>query len=116
MEQEYYESQKYLRAKKRIKEIKGFYSHLVAYIVINLFLSSVIIFGLTNDDGYSFSEAFSNFGVYSVWIFWGIGLFFHWLGVFGFKSLVFGKQWEEEKIKEYMEQEADRSRRLNSKK
>ncbi|MAD98354.1 MAG: hypothetical protein CMB99_13605 [Flavobacteriaceae bacterium] len=116
MEKEYFESQKYLRAKKRIKEIKGFYSHLVSYVVINLFLSGIIIFGLTNDDGYGFFEALSNFGVYSVWVFWGIGIFFHWLGVFGFRSIAFGKDWEEKKIKEYMDREADQARRITGRK
>ncbi|MGB2225507.1 MAG: 2TM domain-containing protein [Polaribacter sp.] len=108
------ESQKYIRAKKRIKEIKGFYSHLVSYIVINLFISGVIIFGLTND-GYSFPGVLTNFGVYSVWLFWGIGIFFHWLGVFGFRSLAFGKDWEDRKIKEFMDRDTNQERRLTKK-
>ena len=112
MNQDYFESQKYIRAKKRIKEIKGFYSHLVAYIAVNVFLSGVIIYGLTHGDLSDLGDALSNFGVYSVWIFWGIGLFFHWLGVFGFRSIAFGKDWEERKIKEFMERENEQSKRL----
>ncbi len=57
---------------------------------------------------YNFAEAISHFGVYSTWIFWGIGLFFHWLGVFGFQSLGLGKDWEEKKIKELMKREDKR--------
>ena len=55
--------------------------------------------------GYSFYDAITNFGVISTWLFWGIGLVFHWLGVFGFQSLGLGKDWEERKIKEMMEKE-----------
>lgn len=111
METDFRKGQDYISAKKRVKKIKGFYIHLVVYIVINLFLSSVIIFGLTTDNGDSFSEAFSNFGVYSTWVFWGIGLFFHWLGVFGFNRLI-SKNWEERKIKELMEKDKNKRKNL----
>ena len=46
-------------------------------------------------------ETLTNFGVYSTWLFWGIGIFFHWLSVFGFKNLL-GSSWEEKKIRELM--------------
>jgi len=95
---------RYLQAKKRVDKIKGFYIHFGVYLAVNIMLSSIIIYGLTYDDGDSFGEAFSNFGVYSTWTFWGIGVFFHWLGVFGFTSL-FGKNWEEKKLKEIMDKE-----------
>ncbi|XGA82019.1 2TM domain-containing protein [Polaribacter sejongensis] len=32
------------------------------------------------------------------------GLFFHWLSVFGLKLLGLGNDWEEKKIKEFMNQ------------
>ena len=108
MEREFIENQKYIQAKKRVKKIKGFYIHFVVYSVVNIFLSGIIISGLTSDNEYNFAEAISHFGVYSTWIFWGIGLFFHWLGVFGFQSLGLGKDWEEKKIKELMEREDKR--------
>ena len=103
------QQQSYIRAKKRVKDIKGFYIHLVVYIAVNIFISGIIIYGLTTS-GDTFSEALTNFGTYSTWLFWGIGMFFHWLGVFGFKSLGFGKDWEERKIKEMMEKEDQRNR------
>lgn len=104
MESKYIEEHNYLRAKKRVEKIKGFYIHLLVYIIVNLFLSSIIFYGLTFDEGNTYSEAFSNFGLYSVWVFWGIGVFFHWLGVFGFNSFL-GKSWEDKKVKEIMEKE-----------
>lgn len=98
------EGQKYLLAKKRVEKIKGFYIHLAVYIIVNIFISAIIIYGLTNDsDGaYGFQGAITHFGTYSTWLFWGIGLFFHWLGVFG-TNMFFGKDWEKKKIEEYMD-------------
>ena len=104
METDYRKEQSYLVAKKRVKAIKGFYIHFIVYVLVNLFLSGVIFYGLAINGNDSFTEAISNFGLYSTWIFWGIGLFFHWLGVFGVQSLI-SKNWEEKKIKELMEKE-----------
>lgn len=94
------EEQKYILAKKRVEEIKGFYIHLAVYIIVNLFISTVKIVREVQD-GFTFEEAFTDFGSYAVWIFWGIGVLFHALKVFGFQFF-FGRDWEERKIKEYM--------------
>ncbi|WP_431166447.1 2TM domain-containing protein [Tenacibaculum halocynthiae] len=101
MEKDYTKEHKYLLAKKKVEKIKGFYWHLISYIVVNVFISSMVIFGLMSDDEDSLIEVLQNFGVYSTWVFWGIGLFFHWLGVYG-DSLFFNKDWEKRKIDEYM--------------
>lgn len=95
---------KYLRAKKKVEKIKGFYVHLTVYVAVNTFISGIIVYGLMREDGDTFGEVMKNFGVYSTWVFWGIGVFFHWLGVFGFNSL-FGNNWEEKKIKELMDKD-----------
>ncbi|EAR12067.1 hypothetical protein PI23P_12057 [Polaribacter irgensii 23-P] len=103
MEREFRENQKYIQAKKQVDKIKGFYIHFAVYAAVNVFLSGIIIFGLTNnsDNEYNFVQAMSHFGVYSTWLFWGIGLFFHWLGVFG-SNVFFGKNWEKKQIEKYM--------------
>ena len=94
------EEQKYIRAKKRVEDLKGFYIHFAVYIVVNLFLSSAqIIDGITENK--TTLEIFSDFGIYGVWVFWGIGIVFHALKVFGFPFFM-GKDWEERKINEYM--------------
>ncbi|WP_299053061.1 2TM domain-containing protein [uncultured Polaribacter sp.] len=103
MENNFLKEQEYIRAKKKVKEMKAFYIHLIVYVLVNIFLSGIIIFGLTQS-GETLAEATSNFGVYSTWIFWGIGLFFHWLNVFGFGSII-SKDWEAKKIKEIMEKD-----------
>ena len=97
------EKEKFERAKKRVAEIKGFYTHLTVYLVINalLFLSATGVFrsgimGIHVPDWSYFTTPF----------FWGIGLLFHGLYVFQFKSGFF-KQWEERKIREFMEKDEE---------
>ncbi|HMC02356.1 MAG TPA: 2TM domain-containing protein [Flavobacteriaceae bacterium] len=89
----------YIRAKKRVDAIKGFYWHLASYIGVNIFLITIIA---VNSDGNIW-----NFGTFSTAFFWGIGLGFHALGVFG-KDLFFGKDWENKQIKKYMDKDKRR--------
>jgi hypothetical protein len=91
------------RAKERIKELKGFYTHLLVYILVNIFITSIIIFGRM-DNGESFSEAFLDFGSFVTPFFWGIGLLFHALGVFSINPF-FSKDWEDRQIKKYMQED-----------
>lgn len=114
MEKKYTEEERYILAKRQVKKIKGFYAHLFWYVVVNLFISGMVIYGIMSDGKVSFFKAVANFGTYSTWLFWGIGLFFHWLGVFGYPHML-TKNWEERKIKELMEQEEERKRRLLNK-
>ena len=83
------------RAVKRVKQIKGFYQHLIAYIFVNLFLIALKYFQI--EDGAVFYE----FSTFSTAFFWGIGLLFHGLNVLG-KNFFFDAKWEEKKINEYM--------------
>lgn len=84
---------KYQEAVKKVKEIKGFYGHLFSYIVTNLFLLFINL-KHTPEAYWFFWPMFS----------WGIGLVFHGMKVFGYFPF-FNKDWEERKIREYMEQE-----------
>jgi 2TM domain len=93
MKTNYTEEERYYRAQKRVEEIKGFYGHLASFVLVNLFL---LILNLMTSPGY-------------LWFFWplmgwGIGLFFHGLKVFNY-SPFFNKEWEERKIKEFMDKE-----------
>jgi len=88
----------YLRAKKRVEKIKGFYGHLFWYVLVNAFILIMI---------YRNSGASDNFWDYknfSTAFFWGIGLFFHFLGTFG-TNLFFGKEWEKKQIEKYINKE-----------
>ena len=83
------ESSKYLRAKQRVDELKGFYGNLISYCVVIPFL------------------VFINYKTY--WGFqwfwfpmggWGLGLIIHAFSIFGY-----GSTWEERKIKELMDKD-----------
>lgn len=86
-------AQAYIRAKKRVKELKGFYWHAFWYVVVNIFIISMVLANGGN---------LWHFGTFSTALFWGIGLGFHAIGIFG-KNFIFSKSWEERKIKEFME-------------
>jgi hypothetical protein len=87
------QDERYFKARKRVEEIKGFYGNLTAYIVVNIGLLVVNL--LTSPD--------------QLWFFWpmigwGIGVAIHGMKVFNYMPFI-GKDWEEQKIKEFMEKE-----------
>lgn len=94
------DDKKFKDAKKRVDEIKGFYTHLIVYILVNLFL----FIGATGLFENGFFDRMPDWGMLTTPFFWGIGLAFHGLYVFQFKSGFF-KRWEERKIKEFMERD-----------
>ncbi len=83
----------YEKAQKRLKEIKDFYMHLTTYCVT---IPALAIINIMTSPGYLWF-LFSLVG-------WGIGLTLHAANVFGPK-LIFGKDWEKRKIKEFMQDE-----------
>jgi uncharacterized integral membrane protein len=88
----------YRKALKRVKRVKGFYTHLLVYIVINIM---IIILNIQNlDKGESYFQLENFFTAF----FWGIGIVAHGFSVFG-SDLFFGKDWEEKKVKELMDKE-----------
>tara|TARA_R110002072_G_scaffold23949_2_gene82001 strand:- start:120318 stop:120656 length:339 start_codon:yes stop_codon:yes gene_type:complete len=97
-------SLRYLRAKKKVEALKGFYGHLTVFIFVNAFLilSSAGLFSSSEMD-------FAGFEIYFSTILWGIGLLSHGLYVlYIFKvDNNFFKRWEENKIKEIMEKQDD---------
>lgn len=86
---------RFRRAQKKVKAIKGFYTHLTVYLFVNAFI--IISLYLNLDKG----EQFWHFSTFSTPFFWGIGLVFHGLNVFK-RTVFFGNKWEERKIQEFM--------------
>jgi len=88
------EEQIYEQAKKRVEEKKGFFIHFTVYIVVNIML--VLIW------------AFAAGGGFPWFIFplggWGIGILFHFLGVFVFGRKSDGAAIEKEAEKIRKEQ------------
>lgn len=101
---EFSTDESYNAAYKKVKRIKGFYSHLKVYIIVNAF---IIISGLNR--GYIGNHfevrGFNNWEIYSTAFYWGIALLIHAFTVFG-PDVFFSKDWEQKKIQKYMEKEA----------
>ena len=92
------EEARYFQAVKRVKKIKGFYTHAVVYLVINIM---IVIINIQNlKDGESYFQAHNFFTAF----FWGLGLVFHAFRVFGY-----GSSWEERKIQEILKKDEEKS-------
>jgi len=81
--------EKYRNAKKQVDEIKGFYANLIAYCVIIPFLI-YLNYRTSWDHKWFFYPMFG----------WGIGVIIQGFMVFGY-----GSDWEERKIREYMDKD-----------
>ena len=75
---------KYYMAAKRVKKIKGFYVHLLVYIVVN-----IVLIGANTNEFVRGNSDFWRFETFSTALFWGIGLFAHGMSVFG-RNIFFG--------------------------
>jgi hypothetical protein len=99
----------YSKAKKKVKNIKGFYSHLTVYILVNLV---IVIEGLQGIDFIGANSPdmdieFLNWmfwNVLSVPILWGIGLCIHGIRIFT-PQFRFVKNWEERQLQKFLEEE-----------
>ena len=85
-------SKRYEKAKERVEAIKGFYGNLMAYCIV------IPVLAYINYRTTSFTWViFPALG-------WGFGLLGHGLKAYGYNPL-FGKNWEEKKIREFMEKD-----------
>ncbi|SFS50972.1 2TM domain-containing protein [Zhouia amylolytica] len=84
----------YLRAKKRVENLKGFYWNLGTYLIV-IPLLAYVNYKTTWEDIKWFW--FPLLG-------WGLGIIFHGFSVFGAHKL-FDKNWEDRKIQEFMDRE-----------
>ncbi|MDX5583756.1 MAG: 2TM domain-containing protein [Aureibaculum sp.] len=85
---------KYLKAKKRVEELKGFYSNLIAYVLVISFLAGINYYSSGWDHPWFLWPAFG----------WGIGIVFHAIGVFRMNPFL-SKDWEQRKINEFMQED-----------
>ena len=95
----YLENSKYVKAFERVEKLKEFYQNIASYCIVIPFL---IFINLYTSPGFHWFW-FPVFG-------WGIGLFFHFLEVNNY-NVFLGKNWEEKKIKEMMNN--DKSNKYN---
>lgn len=91
-QENYIRDKRYQKAKERVEAIKGFYGNLMAYCIVIPFLAWL------NYQTTSFPWViFPMLG-------WGFGLLMHGLEAFAYNP-IWGKRWEEKKIRELMERE-----------
>ncbi|MEL6813004.1 MAG: 2TM domain-containing protein [Bacteroidota bacterium] len=105
--------QKYERAKKRVEAIKGFYKHIKVFVLINIFILVGRFYLLPQAGMVSDDEGFNNWLNWNTFIFpgiWAVVMTFHGLSVFGYK-IGFFKKWEQQKIKEFMEEDLNEEKR-----
>ncbi len=93
----------YARAKTRVQKIKGFYTHLAVFVIVNIFIVALISLS-----GGGF-KSLLRFNTWSTAFFWGIGVAFHAFGVFG-KQIIFNKDWEDRKMKQFLDEEEHKNR------
>lgn len=92
IQKEHIEDKRYQRAKERVEALKGFYGNLVAFCVVIPALAWVNY--RTTDFPWIFFPILG----------WGFGLVMHGMEAYGYNPL-WGKRWEERKIREFMEEE-----------
>ncbi len=89
---------KYQEVVKRVKKIKGFYTHAAIYVVVNIMIVILNIQDLETGESYFKIENFITA------FFWGLGLLTHALSVF-LPNILLGSNWEEKKIKQLMDKD-----------
>lgn len=85
--------ERYLKAQKKVEDLKGFYGNLTSYIVVN---TGLLILNLATSPE-------------RLWFFypllgWGIGVAIHGMTVFNYMPFL-NRDWEEKKIQELMNKE-----------
>lgn len=88
------QNKKYLRAKRKVENLKSFYIHLIVFILVNIFL---ILINVVN-----YKEVGHWWFIYPV-IGWGIGLVIHGISITS--SGPFGEKWEREKMEKYINED-----------
>ncbi|MBL1221620.1 2TM domain-containing protein [Chryseobacterium sp. L7] len=90
------EAHAYRKASRRVKELKGFYGNLTSYCLVIPFL--VVLNLITSPQHLWF---------YWPMLGWGVGIVAHGISVFGI-----GKEWEERKIRELMDEDRKNTKTL----
>ena len=85
------QSTAYIRAKRRVKEIKDFYNHLAVFLIVNTLIIMVVWY---YDGPIWFTLFFAAGG-------WAIGLLAHALKTFQWNPFL-SKDWEQRKMNELM--------------
>ncbi|SRX75839.1 2TM domain-containing protein [Aequorivita antarctica] len=99
MEIENNKDSKYFKAKRRVAEIKKFYSSLMFYVIFIAALAGLNYYVNELRHPWFLWAAFG----------WGIGIFFQAIKVFQWTPFI-GKDWEDRKMKQFMEEEEKKNK------
>ncbi len=82
----------YDEARRHVKDLRGFYHHALTFAMV---IALLALFNFTTSPNHLWVQ----------WVIfgWGVGLTAHGLSVFAYRG-VFGPEWEERKIREYLAQ------------
>lgn len=101
MEDTYQEEERYYMAKKRVNDIKGFFSNLISYVFVNAGLLALNLWTSPN-----------HLWFYWPLIGWGIGLIIHGMKAFNYLPFI-SRDWEKQKIKEFMDKDLQSQKKEN---
>jgi hypothetical protein len=93
MYQDNLENSKYVRAVERVEKLKEFYQNVISYCIV---IPGLIFINLRTSPGFHW--------FWFPMIGWGIGVIFHGLEAYNYSPFL-GKDWEDRKIKELMDQQ-----------
>lgn len=91
------DQERYDRAKRRVELVRGFYSHAVVFVLVNLGLAV-----------YNVATSPERLWFVLTVVGWGVGLIAHGLYVAG-SGRFLGPEWQERKIREEMDREPRRT-------
>jgi Na+/melibiose symporter-like transporter len=95
MQQE--EDERFKRAQTRVRRIRGFYSNVITFVLVNLLL--LIINLITSPH---------NLWFYWVTLIWGVILIIQAINLFTIRDHFLGEEWEKKKIQDLMEKEKNK--------
>jgi len=95
MEANFDKTRDYIRARKKAREIKGLYIHVVVFCAVIPILTAVNLIFVPDFYWFPFSA-----------IGWGTGLLFHWMEVKNITPF-FGREWEARKTKQLMDRQKE---------
>jgi len=112
----YKQSPQFVKARKRVDNIKKFYKHLTVFIVINsvLLIAKFKLFDFFTQQGVQDQGFYDwlNWNIIGTPVVWGIGLLLHGIYVFRMNSRPlkdfrprFVKNWEMKKMEEFLREE-----------
>ena len=88
------EDDKLKRARERVRRIKGFYSNVITFVLVNILL--LVINLVTNPH---------NLWFYWVTLIWGVVLIIQAINIFTIRDRFLGEEWEERKTRELLDKE-----------